>query len=163
MIRRLKDVPGRSWYRRHDRRCGHQQEEERFAKAFKDPEFCKLFADYADEISDPKNRAEQEQYIAQLEGEKKLPEGKELMRPEPGFVVKAFKRSQKAGAGTKEKMFINICQSDKLLKPVSTRSAEKGTSWTFPHALGPVRMEQDKCESLNQPLVSSFLIARIGR
>ena len=25
-------------------------------KAFKDPEFCKLFKEYADEISDPKNR-----------------------------------------------------------------------------------------------------------
>ena len=31
-----------------------QQEVDKFEKAFKDPEFMKMFADYAKEISDPK-------------------------------------------------------------------------------------------------------------
>jgi hypothetical protein len=33
-----------------------QQEVDKFAKAFKDPEFIKLFEDYAKEVSDPKAR-----------------------------------------------------------------------------------------------------------
>jgi dynein assembly factor 2, axonemal len=45
---------------------------QKFEKSFKDPEFCKLFADYVDEITDPKHREEQEAYISQLEGEKKV-------------------------------------------------------------------------------------------
>jgi hypothetical protein len=33
-----------------------------------------------DELQDPKNREETEAYISQLEGEQKVPEGKELIR-----------------------------------------------------------------------------------
>ena len=32
------------------------EEVNRFEEAFKDPEFMKMFAEYAQEISDPKNR-----------------------------------------------------------------------------------------------------------
>jgi butyrate kinase len=55
-------------------------ETDRFKKSFEDPEFRKLFADYMDELQDPKNREETEAYITQLEGEQKVPEGKELIR-----------------------------------------------------------------------------------
>lgn len=55
-------------------------EASRFKKAFADPEFRKLFSEYADELADPKNREETEAYISQLEGEQKVPEGKELIR-----------------------------------------------------------------------------------
>jgi hypothetical protein len=48
----------------------------KFKNAFNDPEFRKLFAQYLDDMQDPKNRAENEAYITQLEGEKKVPEGK---------------------------------------------------------------------------------------
>jgi dynein assembly factor 2 len=57
-----------------------ETESTRFKKSFEDPEFRKLFADYMDELNDPKNREENESYITQLEGEKKVPEGKELIR-----------------------------------------------------------------------------------
>ena len=57
-----------------------EEESNRFQKSFEDPEFRKLFADYMDELSDPKNREETEAYITQLEGEQKVPEGKELIR-----------------------------------------------------------------------------------
>lgn len=56
------------------------EESNRFKKSFEDPEFRKLFADYMDELQDPKNREETEAYISQLEGEQKVPEGKELIR-----------------------------------------------------------------------------------
>jgi dynein assembly factor 2 len=42
------------------------EETERFKAAFDDPEFRKLFADYMDELQDPANRAETEQYISQV-------------------------------------------------------------------------------------------------
>jgi hypothetical protein len=56
------------------------EESDRFRKSFEDPEFRKLFAEYMDELQDPKNREETESYISQLEGEQKVPEGKELIR-----------------------------------------------------------------------------------
>jgi len=56
------------------------EEASRFRKAFADPEFRKMFAEYMDELQDPKNREETEAYITQLEGEQKVPEGKELIR-----------------------------------------------------------------------------------
>ena len=56
------------------------EEAERFRKAFDDPEFRKLFAEYTDELQDPANRAETEAYIKQLEEDNKVPEGKELVR-----------------------------------------------------------------------------------
>jgi hypothetical protein len=55
-------------------------EAEKFKKAFDDPEFRKLFGDYLEEMQNPQNRSETEAYISQLEQEKKVPEGKELIR-----------------------------------------------------------------------------------
>ena len=43
-----------------------KEEETRLTKAFKEPEFKKLLGEYMQEISDPKNRAEYEQYINQM-------------------------------------------------------------------------------------------------
>lgn len=57
-----------------------EAEARRFKEAFADPEFRKMFAQYIDEMQDPKNREETEAYISQLEGEQKVPEGKELIR-----------------------------------------------------------------------------------
>lgn len=59
------------------------EEADRFKKAFEDPEFRKMFADYMDEIQDPRYREETEQYISQLETEDKVPEGKQLIRYDP--------------------------------------------------------------------------------
>jgi dynein assembly factor 2 len=56
------------------------EEANRFRKAFEDPEFRKMFSEYMDELQDPKHREETEAYISQLEGEQKVPEGKELIR-----------------------------------------------------------------------------------
>jgi len=48
------------------------QEMDKFSECFKDPDFCKMMSEYMDEISDPKHRQEQEEYIRQLEGENKV-------------------------------------------------------------------------------------------
>jgi HSP20 family molecular chaperone IbpA len=133
------------------------QEEQKFKKAFKDPKFRDLMNDYMEEISDPKHRKvsrvhatiacpgpcltialqEQEAYIRQLEGDNKVPEDKEFMKPKPGFVVKTQKVSDKS------KMFVNIVHSEKVEKATMER-CDKGVNWQLPYTLGPLRQEKDK-------------------
>lgn len=84
----------------------------RFEKAFKDPEFLKLFTEYAQEVSDPKNREETEAYLRQLEAEGRAEEvygkGVQLIMPVPAYVLKT--RNKETG----EKVFINVCTCDKV-------------------------------------------------
>ncbi|KAG6614917.1 kintoun protein [Phytophthora cinnamomi] len=114
-------------------------EQQKFLSAMKDPEFRSLLNEYMQEISDPRNRAETEQYLAQLEHEQKVPADKQLVKPRPGFVVKT-----KWDAA--HKVFVNVCSSDKMQPPSSTRvtSGQQGTSWNLPYSLGPERLEADK-------------------
>ena len=56
-------------------------EAKQLEEAFKDADFLKLMAEYISEISDPKHRAEQEEYIAMLESQNEVPDGKTLVRP----------------------------------------------------------------------------------
>lgn len=118
-------------------------ESQKFRKAFDDPEFRKLFSQYMDDLQDPNHRAETETYISQLEKEDKVPNGKELVRPDPVFVAKT-KKVVSDGMG--DKIFMNIVQSDKISPPTSTKSAE-GTNWSLPYSLGPPHMEKDKNDS----------------
>ena len=110
------------------------EETEKFKKAFDDPEFRKMFADYMDELQDPKHRAETEAYISQLEGDDKVPQGKELIRPNPSFVAKTHKiiKGEK-----EEKVFINIVSSDKIAKPTN-QSVKAGQNWSLPYSLSTV-------------------------
>lgn len=116
-----------------------EDETSRFKKAFDDPEFRKLFTEYVDELQNPENRAETEAYISQLEGEQKVPEGKELIRPSPAFVAKVHKLLKDEN---KEKVFINIVSSDKIMRP-SKEVAKDGVNWSLPYSLGPPHMEKD--------------------
>lgn len=122
----------------------YKQELAKFEQSFKQKEFCELFAEYAAEICNPAARKEQEAYIAQLEKEQKIPEDKELIRPQAGFVVKTHKMKKGAGEQQKDKLFVNIVQSTAMGKPTCERSAQ-GESWSIPRSIGPVRMEKDKC------------------
>ncbi|OWZ18644.1 hypothetical protein PHMEG_0007232 [Phytophthora megakarya] len=114
------------------------QEQQKFLSAMKDPEFRSLLNEYMQEISDPRNRAETEQYLSQLENEQKVPTDKQLVKPQPGFVVKTKWESSK--------VFINVCSSDKMQPPSSTKvtTGQQGTSWHLPYSLGPERLESDK-------------------
>ncbi|KAG7386611.1 Protein kintoun [Phytophthora pseudosyringae] len=116
------------------------EEQHKFLSAMKQPEFRSLLNEYMQEISDPSNRAETERYLSQLEGEQKVPTDKQLVKPTPGFVVKT-----KWEEAT-HKIFINVCSSDKMQPPSSTKVAigQQGTSWNLPYSLGPERLEQDK-------------------
>ena len=122
-----------------------ETESQNFKKAFDDPEFRKMFSEYVDELQNPANRAENEAYITQLEGEKKVPEGKELIRPKASFVAKTFKLD-KDGKKTDEKIFINIVTSDIIAIPSKEKSKD-GETWSLPYTLGPPHMEHDKNNS----------------
>ena len=83
-------------------------------KALKDPKFGDMLADYVNEVSDPKNRAEYDEYMEQLEAKGELQEGTELLRCEAGICIKTEVRFK---SGQIQKCFINLCHSD-LLKDV---------------------------------------------
>ena len=64
-----------------------KDEVDRIGKALKNEEFRKMFLDYAQEISDPKNREIYEQEIAQMEAERGM--DVQFIHPKPGkFILK---------------------------------------------------------------------------
>ena len=63
-------------------------EADNLKKAFEKPEFRDLFNDYLQEISDPKNKKEYDDYLNSLEQQGRVPDHVNLVRPEAGFCVK---------------------------------------------------------------------------
>ncbi|KAJ8600412.1 hypothetical protein CTAYLR_001452 [Chrysophaeum taylorii] len=133
-------------------------ETEKFAKAFKDPEFVKMFAEYVDEISDPKHCEEQNTYLRELEAKGEAPKGRDVIVPSAGFVVK----TRKADDDGTSKVFVNVVQSDKIGEPEGTK-VDKGTSWQLPHILGPVRLEKDKKGDTASTFDCCFHAKAVGR
>ena len=78
-----------------------KDELDRFSKALKDEEFRKLFVEYAEEISDPVNKARYEAEIAEMENERGM--DIKFVHPQPGYVVKTTVNGE-------TKAFINICK-----------------------------------------------------
>ena len=99
-----------------------EEEVRRLHDCWEKPEFKAMFQEYADEVSDPKNKAEQEAYLSQCEAEQRAeerakqgflggrssasfdsldaavpgrpdgPDGSKLLKPNKGFVIKTWKR-----------------------------------------------------------------------
>ena len=108
------------------------------SQAMKKPEFIGLLREYVDEISDPKNKAEHEAYLKQLEESGELPQGKKLLRPGPHSCIKTVATSKR-----KIKVFINLCQAAELLPPTLERK-NGGGNWSVPYAMGQPRHDQDR-------------------
>ena len=155
-----------------------REEKDRIEKALDKKEFRDLMVNYVDEISDPKHKAEQDEYIRQLESQNGVPEGKKIIRPLPGFVLqfKHLKSSdssiQKKGHGKnisksrdrssnpkkkdkrskKYKLIVNVVYSKEIKPPsCSTNKKDangKGGQWTVPYFFGPLRMEPDNERNL---------------
>lgn len=138
----LKGMFEESLERNPDKLGFSKDEAAKFGKAFEDPEFRKMFGDYMDELQDPANRQETEDYISQLEGENRVPAGKELIRPQTGFVAKTFKIDEELADKKGDKVWMNIVKSTQISKP-SSQKAEGGESWSVPYSLGPPHMEKD--------------------
>ncbi|KAM6202216.1 protein kintoun [Rhynchocyon petersi] len=105
----------------------------RFTSAFQDPEFRRLFAKYAEELTDPENRRRYEAEIIALERER----GVEVrfVHPQPGHVLS----TSLDGA---RRCFVNVC-SNVLVGAPSSRPASAaqapGNHWSLPHSLAPGR------------------------
>ena len=119
-------------------------------------------AEYVTEISDPKYRAEQEEYLRQLEEQNEIPDGKKMIRPTKGYALEIkMKRgrtasNRKKSKNKKSKVFINIVYSEEIKKPTCkvTSNPSKGRQWFVPYSIGPMRMERDND---NDPtLISTF-------
>ena len=65
-----------------------KQELKAFTSAMEREEFKNILSDYVQEISDPKNHAEYETYLRQLEEQGDLPVGTKLIKPIAAFCIK---------------------------------------------------------------------------
>ncbi|XP_004601770.2 protein kintoun [Sorex araneus] len=109
------------------------EEVRRLTSAFQDPEFRRLFSEYAEELTDPENRRRYEEEITALERER----GVEVrfVHPQPGHVL----RTSLDGA---RRCFVNVC-SNALVGAPSCRPGAKaavaGSHWSLPYSLAPGR------------------------
>ncbi|KAG8449175.1 hypothetical protein GDO86_016013 [Hymenochirus boettgeri] len=115
------------------------EEVERFAKAFKDAKFREMFAQYAEEISDPENRKRYEEEICQMENERGV--DTKFIHPHPGHVLLT-------SVNGVQKCYLNICSNDLIPKPGSKPAVDgegrAGLQWSLPHSLTPGREDLGK-------------------
>ncbi|EEQ97526.1 conserved hypothetical protein [Perkinsus marinus ATCC 50983] len=133
------------------------EEVSQITRAMKRPEFQEHFKEYIDEISDPKNKKEYEQYLKQLEDAGEMPKGKVLLRCQPGICVKT---SIRFPSGQAQKLFLNICYTDKLgdvqFKKQGAKAHEDpdataqapGYAVSLPYSASPPRPDKDKRDNL---------------
>ena len=103
------------------------------------PEFSGLMDNYINEISDPNNIKETNQFLKESEERKDLPSNVKLCKPTPGFCIKSEKYNIKR-PGNRQKVFINICSYDEVPEPKS----DSNNMWSLPHLLNKGRHDQDK-------------------
>ena len=128
-----------------------QDELKRFSEAMKKEEFRKMLIEYAEEISDPKNRELYETEITKLENERGM--NVTFIHPEPGFCIKT---TQVSSTSNVKKCFINICKNVNVEKPTCSRTnsnaedGKPGMYWSIPHTCTPPREDYDnkktKCD-----------------
>ena len=127
-----------------------RQELDHFTKAMQAQEFKDMMGDYVNEISDPKHRPEQDQYLKELEERGELPPGTELIQPESGFCIKTTSKkmvSDHKKTFFDQKTFVNVCWHDSLEKPnqktTTMPDGKTGTSWSLPYRVSKGKHDQD--------------------
>jgi dynein assembly factor 2, axonemal len=121
-----------------------QDEVDRLAEALKKEEFRKLLVEYAEEISDPANRALYEKELSKLEEERGM--SVTFITPVPGYCIKTTQDSDGI------KCFINICHNENIEKPSSAReTGRQGLMWHLPHTCTQPR--EDLTNSSNKCIV----------
>ncbi|XP_036903083.1 protein kintoun isoform X1 [Sturnira hondurensis] len=109
------------------------EEVQRLTSAFQDPEFRRMFSQYAEELTDPENRRRYEEEITALERER----GVEVrfVHPKPGYVL----RTSLDGA---RRCFVNVSSNTLVSAPSSrpgSMNAATGSQWSLPYSLAPGR------------------------
>nr|XP_008526309.1 PREDICTED: protein kintoun [Equus przewalskii] len=102
------------------------EEVQRLTSAFRDPEFRRLFSDYAEELTDPDNRRRYEAEITALERERGV--DVRFVHPEPGHVLRTSLDGARRG-------FVNVCSNALVDAP---RGRPDG-HWSLPYSLAPGR------------------------
>nr|XP_012311692.1 protein kintoun isoform X1 [Aotus nancymaae] len=113
-----------------------EEEVQRLTSAFQEPEFRRMFSQYAEELTEPENRRRYEAEITMLERER----GVEVrfVHPEPGHVL----RTSLDGA---RRCFVNVCSNALVGAPSSRpgsrgdQGAAPGSHWSLPYSLAPGR------------------------
>jgi dynein assembly factor 2 len=118
-----------------------KDEFKRLMQSMDKPEFKQLFDEYLEEISNPNNITETNQFLKQAEETKDLPPNVRLGQPSRGFCIRSEKYSIKR-PGIRQKVFINICQLDDIRPPFEDE-AKRGY-WSLPHLINKGRNDQDK-------------------
>ncbi|CAJ0953393.1 unnamed protein product [Ranitomeya imitator] len=113
------------------------EELERFKVAFQDARFRELFAQYAEELSDPEIRRRYEQEIREMERERGV--DVQFVHPEAGHVLRTC-------ADGRQTCYLNVCSSTVVGKPHSVAGADKegrlGQHWVLPCTLTLPREEK---------------------
>ncbi|XP_052041715.1 protein kintoun [Apodemus sylvaticus] len=111
------------------------EEVQRLTSAFQDPEFRRMFSEYAAEITDPENRRRYEEEITALERER----GVEVrfVHPEPGHVLRTSLDGE-------HRCFVNVCSNSLVGVPSSRPGPGRGgtaagSHWSLPYSLAPGR------------------------
>jgi len=125
-------------------------------KSFRDPQFQKYFQEYLQEISDPKARAEQDQYLRELERKGQLeevaPPNTRLIRGKPAFCVRA------ATSKKNHKLFVNFCTHDDVKPATPTKAANGGTYWSVPFLSSSIRQEAEGVLAVDVIFATSSLV-----
>lgn len=125
-------------------------------KAMESNEFKDIMGEYVQEISDPKNKAEQEQYLKQLEDQGELPPNTKLIKPQAGFCMKSITKKLMSKDDNKyfdQKCFINVCSHEIMDKPRQVeivKNGQKGSTFELPYRVSQPRHDQDKKGDLVQ-------------
>lgn len=114
------------------------QELDKIEEALKNEEFRKMLYEYMDEINDPKNRAENEAYLKQLESDGEAPTDLRLLHPKTGFAIEARMKPEHGNT----KVYVNLVRDEYFGRPDVKQEGGK-TGVKLPHAAGPGRYEHD--------------------
>lgn len=127
-----------------------RKEMKALVKAMEQDEFKDILTEYVQEISDPKNKAEYEEYLRQLERQNELPPNTKLVKPVAGFCIKTTSKKLMSKTDMKyfdQKAFVNVCTHDVVPRPEKIRADKDGKSgFTFnlPYRVSKGRHDQDR-------------------
>ena len=119
-------------------------------KVMKEPKFHELMGEYIDEISDPKNKLEYEQYLRQLESQKDLPPNTKLVCPTPAFCIKTISKrhsTTKKNELIEQKLYINVCSNENIPNINESKQNKDGSDgiyYSCPYMLSKGRPSKSK-------------------
>jgi dynein assembly factor 2 len=137
-----------------------QEEVSMLGKAMKKKKFRGLIQEYVDEVTDPNNREEYDQYLNELEAKREMPKGTELLRPEPGVCVLTHLRFP---SGQKQEIYINFCHSQYIADVGMEQRGGDGSNVSLPFTMAAPRPDKspngDTCMTCDFA-VSTMTLAR---